>query len=93
MTGLRLGLRSSDVVNLKLADINWKNKTIFIIQQKTRASITLPLQNDVGNALYAYIKNGRPCVEPLFEFISHKTPYSKVTTKIIWEYNHARKCK
>lgn len=82
MAGLRLGLRASDVVNLKLSDIDWKNKTVSIIQQKTRASITLPLANDVGNTIYAYIKNGRPCTNTPYVFSCHRAPYGKVTTKI-----------
>ena len=34
MVGLELGLRASDVTNLKLSDINWKSRQISIIQQK-----------------------------------------------------------
>ena len=39
MVGQELGLRASDVTNLKLLDINWKSRQISIIQQKTRTAI------------------------------------------------------
>lgn len=82
MTGLKLGFRASDVVNLKFSDIDWKNRTVSIIQQKTMTEITLPIPNDVGNSLYSYIKKGRPNTDSNYIFIRHKAPYGKVTTKI-----------
>lgn len=82
LLGLRLGLRASDVVNLKFSDIDWKEKTVSIIQIKTKAEITLPLANDVGNAMYRYIQDGRPAHDSEYVFIRHKAPYGKVTTKV-----------
>ena len=79
--GLRLGLRASDVVNLRLSDIDWKQRTISVIQQKTLAQLTLPMPTDVGNALYLYIKNGRPKSNDQHLFIRHKAPYGKLTIK------------
>jgi len=35
LLGLRMGLRSSDIANLNLTDISWKESTLSIIQQKT----------------------------------------------------------
>lgn len=82
MTGLKLGFRASDVVNLKFSDIDWKNRTVSIIQQKTMTEITLPIPNDVGNSLYLYITKGRPNTDSNYIFVRHKAPYGKVTTKI-----------
>jgi integrase len=82
LIGLRMGLRSSDVINLKMADIHWKESIISIVQAKTRAAITLPLPADVGNAIYAYIKYARPNVDNEIVFLRHNAPYSKLTTKI-----------
>lgn len=42
LIGLRMGLRSSDVVNLKMTDIHWKESIVSIVQTKTHAAITLP---------------------------------------------------
>ena len=45
------GLRAIDVVNLKLGDIDWRNKTISILQHKTKRPLVLPFENRVGDAL------------------------------------------
>lgn len=82
LLGLRLGLRASDVVNLKFSDINWLDKTVSIIQIKTKSAIILPLVNDVGNAIYRYTQDGRPANDSEYVFIRHKAPYSKVTNKV-----------
>jgi len=81
MVGLKMGLRTSDVVNLKLSDIDWKKRQITIIQQKTQVQLTLPMPVDVGNSIYAYIRNGRPKSNNIHVFIRHNAPYGKLTTK------------
>ena len=81
MVGIRMGLRASDVINLKLKDIDWTNRSISIIQQKTKTSLTLPMPVSVGNAIYRYIKEGRPQVRSDYIFIRHTAPYGKLTNK------------
>ena len=82
MAGLELGLRASDVVNLKLSDINWKSRQISILQAKTKTAITLPFSNILGNSLYRYIRHGRPQTSCLNVFVRHRAPYGALTTKI-----------
>ncbi|MGV8147134.1 MAG: tyrosine-type recombinase/integrase [Alkaliphilus sp.] len=89
LIGLRLGFRASDVVNLKFQDINWYEKTLTIIQEKTKVPITLPLANDVGNSIYKYIKSARPKSASEYIFIRHRAPYGKLTTKICIKALHA----
>jgi len=60
---LYTGLRSCDIFNLKLNNIDWQNEIIYIIQAKTDVPLELPLSPSVGNALYDYITNERPSVE------------------------------
>ena len=82
MIGLKLGFRSSDVINLKLSDIDWVNKKISITQYKTKVPISLPLSVDVGNAVFRYLKYGRPeCNDP-HVFVRHKAPYGILSGKI-----------
>lgn len=52
----RLGLRSSDVRDLKFSNINWDTNEICLVQYKTKQTIALPLLRDVGEAIIAYIK-------------------------------------
>ena len=50
------GLRVCDVANLKLDDIKWRAKCIRICQTKTGTPLELPLIDEVGSALYNYLK-------------------------------------
>ena len=82
MTGLKLGFRSSDVINLKLTDIDWKNKKVTIVQCKTKTPLTLPLGNDVGNAIFRYLKYARPSCNSPYVFVRHKAPFGILSGKI-----------
>lgn len=53
------GLRDSEVVNLKLSDIDWDNDIITIQRAKSFRYQKLPLVESVGNAILAYITKGR----------------------------------
>ena len=74
-----LGLRSVDIANLKLTDINWEAKLISITQKKTTNNLTLPLLNDLGWSIIDYIKNGRPDVESDYLFLEHRAPFNCLT--------------
>src|SRR5439155_20397423 len=54
------GLRSGEVVRLRLQDIDWRRDQIHIKQSKTHADLWLPLVPAVGNALLDYLRHGRP---------------------------------
>lgn len=82
MLGLKMGFRASDVLNLKFRDINWKKREISIIMSKTKTQITLPMPVDVGNAIYAYLCNGRLVSNDQHIFIRTKAPYGKLTGKV-----------
>lgn len=69
---INLGLRFSDIRNLKFENIDWKRNIIHLNQSKTQKYITLPLLNDVGVALIDYIKNGRPNVNSKYIFLDIK---------------------
>jgi len=71
----RLGLRISDIRNLKLPNIDWNKKQISIIQHKTQKTLLLPLPEDVGWAVIDYLKNGRPVTESPNVFVRHRPPY------------------
>ena len=81
MLGLRMGIRASDIVNLRIENIDWKHKTVSFIQKKTEKAITLPLPTDVGNSVYQYIVNGRPtsfAEGQGYIFIQHIAPYGNL---------------
>ncbi|OLS33571.1 hypothetical protein [Bacillus sp. MRMR6] len=52
-----LGIRSGDIVCLKLSDIHWERNTIEFIQHKTKVFNQFPLLENVKYALIDYTKN------------------------------------
>lgn len=82
LLGVRMGFRASDVLNLRFSDIDWANRKISILMNKTQTQITLPMPVDVGNAIYAYIKKGRPKVGGERVFIRSRAPYGMLSCKV-----------
>jgi site-specific recombinase XerC len=56
---VRLGLRAAEVAGLSLEDIDWRAGEITVSGKAARTE-RLPLPVDVGEALVAYLKHGRP---------------------------------
>src|SRR5664279_1001553 len=52
----RLGLRAGEVARLQLDDVNWRNATIHVRTRKTGHGAHLPLPQDLGQALAAYLQ-------------------------------------
>lgn len=82
LLGLRMGLRASDVLNLRFGNIDWKSRKISIVMGKTKTQITLSMPVDVGNAIYSYVRDGRPKTESDIVFIRSRAPYGKLTVKV-----------
>lgn len=55
----RLGLRGGEVCNLTLEDIDWE-KSRIAVRGKGERVVQLPMSADVGQAIAAYLKEGRP---------------------------------
>ena len=73
----RLGLRISDILNIKLKDIDWQNNKFSVIQPKTNHLNILPLSKEVGWAIINYIKV-RPKCDNEYLFIKYKYPFEKL---------------
>jgi len=71
----RLGLRISDLRQLELSDLDWRSKTITIVQHKTRRPLCLPLLDDVGWAIIDYVGHGRPETACPKVFVKHRHPF------------------
>lgn len=69
----RLGLRSSEVVMLELDDIDW-NAGQLTVHGKNGRRIELPLPSDVGKAIVAYLRRGRPQCTCRRVFLRAKAP-------------------
>jgi integrase len=73
----RLGLRASDVVSLRLDDMDWPDGS-FIVSGKTSREVRLPLPQEVGDALLCYLPR-RPDVNADVVFVRHKAPLGPLT--------------
>lgn len=79
LLGLRMGLRSCDVANLKIDDVSWEHSSIRFIQKKTEVEVDLPMPTEVGNALFRYIMEERPWNRQTRNiFLSEQTPHKPV---------------
>lgn len=56
---VRLGLRAGEVAALELDDVDWAAGEL-VVRGKGRKECRLPLPPDVGEALAAYLRRGRP---------------------------------
>ena len=69
----RLGLRSSEVAFLELDDIDW-NLGHLSVRGKRGQRTELPLPTDVGKAIAAYLRRGRPESASRRVFLRAKAP-------------------
>jgi integrase len=76
-----LGLRSSEVVNLRLEDINWADGTIRLIGTKGRRADVLPLPSATGSAIAVYLREERPQTSNRAIFVRHVAPYDEPIEK------------
>lgn len=70
-----LGLRCSEVVALRLEDINWHQGSVRIARSKTRHCDILPLPEATGRAIAAYLQYERPATTNRAVFARHVAPY------------------
>jgi site-specific recombinase XerD len=70
----RVGLRADDILRLCLSDLDWKAATIRVIGKGRRQTL-LPMTQEVGDAIVAYIKNGRHPIDNDTLFIRSRAPF------------------
>lgn len=75
MIAIKLGIRTSDIRNLRPSNFNWEQHLVSFTQVKTGEPITLPLPTDVGWAVIDYLKNGRPVSNAPEIFLRAVAPY------------------
>lgn len=74
----RLGLRAEDVRSLRLEQIDWARGRI-VLSGKGRRESRLPLPQEVGDALLAWLGNGRPQVDDPHVFLRYAAPWRPFT--------------
>lgn len=79
LLALSTGLRACDIVNLRLADIDWRARTVSIVQVKTGNPLTLPLPDLISARLGEYILTGRPSSDDERVFLRTKAPHTPLS--------------
>jgi site-specific recombinase XerD len=74
----RLGLRGAEVTGLKLDDFDWRSGEVIVHGKGNRVD-QLPLPVDVGDAIVAYLTDGRPACATRVIFCTVRVPYRPLT--------------
>ena len=76
----RLGLRAGEVAGLSLDDVDWRRGELTILGKGNRGE-RLPLPAEVGAAITAYLRRGRPSTaEGRSVFVRVHAPHRMLTT-------------
>jgi site-specific recombinase XerD len=73
----RLGLRAGEIVALRLEDLDWQAAELTV-RGKGRRQDRLPMLEDVGAALAAYLHHGRPRCSTRRVFVRSRAPYREL---------------
>jgi integrase/recombinase XerD len=82
---VRLGMRASEVAGLGFDDIDWRQGSLRL-HGKGRREELLPLSQEVGDALIAYIERGRPAHVARGVFLTEYAPLrpiDRITIKCV----------
>jgi len=79
----RLGLRAGEVASLCLEDIHWDEGRLLIRAGKTHRERTLPLGEQIGQALVEYLQHRRPRSQHRCVFLQCHAPYVPLTNVAI----------
>jgi integrase/recombinase XerD len=69
----RLGLRANEVITLQLGDCDW-NRGQVRVRSKGGRECLLPMPDDVGSAIAAYLERGRPSSDDRHLFLRSTAP-------------------
>jgi integrase/recombinase XerD len=79
----RLGLRAGEIAGLQLDDIDWRSGEI-VVHGKGARSERLPLPADVGEAIAAYLREGRPAnVAARTVFVGVRAPHRALRSRSV----------
>lgn len=70
----RLGLRGGEVITMLLEDIDW-DAGLLCVRGKNGHQCLMPLPVDVGEAIAAYLRQGRPASADRHLFLRSRAPY------------------
>ena len=82
----KLGLRANEVATLTLNDIDWRAGEM-LVRAKGRQRTRMPIASDVGAAIVAYLRDGRPkssCRQLFLRSLAPHTGFAASASAITW---------
>ena len=79
LLSLTTGLRACDIIALRLANIDWRTRTIGIVQRKTNSPLTLPLPSLLLAKLADYLLEERPDSSDDHVFLRSVAPHTRLS--------------
>jgi integrase/recombinase XerD len=77
------GLRAREVAHLTLDDVDWKRERLHVRERKADHVAVYPLSPVVGEAVFAYLQNGRPKIADRHLFFRHLAPHRPLTFEAV----------
>lgn len=78
----RLGLRAGDIADLTFADFDWREVCVRV-SGKSRRQVWLPISQDVGEAILAYLEHERPSIAEQHVFVKAVAPYGAISSPLV----------
>ncbi len=78
----RLGLRACEVIRLRIDDIDWDRGCVLIRAGKNHRERSLPLCQEVGDAIVAYLKKARPASSHRELFLRWTPPFRPLRSSV-----------
>lgn len=78
------GLRSSEVINLRLEDFDWQSEVFTIRRAKHGGAQKYPIQYEVGEAILKYLRDVRPRVDDRHVFLGERRPWGPLLHGTVW---------
>ena len=85
MLAVQLGLRTGDIRKLQYDEIDWRLRTVAIIQDKTKKPLHLPLPEECFYSLLDYLKNERPKSDDSHIFVRSRAPHTIYTRSAFYQ--------
>jgi site-specific recombinase XerD len=89
----RLGLRSCEVADLRLDDLDWQHGLVRVRSSKGGRWTSMPLPKEVGQALASYLEKARPRCACREVFLRHQAPVGGLTPMAIRHVASAAICR
>jgi len=78
----RIGLRAGDIAGLTLPDMAWEEACLRV-SGKSRREVWLPIPQDVGDAILAYLEHERPSIVEQHLFVKAVAPHGPMTSPLV----------